>query len=311
MRVLVTGGAGCLGANLAERLLEAGHDVLSLDNYATSDPSELPRHDRLTAVEGSVADATLVDRLFDQFQPTHVVHSAASYKDPDNWAEDIATNVAGTAHVCRASLRLGVKRFVYFQTALCYGRARTRPVGIDHPLAPLSSYAISKTAGENYVRLSGLNWVSFRLANVYGPRHYSGPIPTFFKRLSAGQKCFVSDTRRDFIYMDDFLSLMDKALMEDSPRGEFNVSSGRDISIKDLFDALVGEMGMTLDEEVAVLPPDSDDIASLLLDPSETERAFGWRSEIGLAEGLRRQIEWFHEHGIGQTFTHLRIGQKT
>ena len=99
MRILITGGAGCLGSNLIEHWQGAGHDLLVLDNFATGKSAALPPAPRLRVAEGSIADAPLVDRCFDEFRPTHVVHSAAAYKDPSNWVEDCATNVAGAINV--------------------------------------------------------------------------------------------------------------------------------------------------------------------------------------------------------------------
>src|SRR5262249_46145133 len=192
-----------------------------------------------------------------------------------------------------------------------YGRALERPVTLGHRLAPFTSYSISKTAGEQYVAMSGLPWVSLRLANVYGPRHYSGPIPTFYKRLKAGLKCTVVDTRLDFVEMEDFLRLMDIVLKRSAEVGPFNVSSGNDVSIKEIFDQIVVALGIKLDEPAKVIPPEGDDVANLLLDPSETEKAFGWSAQVGLPDGLKRQIAWFNAHGVGETFTHLAIGRKS
>jgi nucleoside-diphosphate-sugar epimerase len=309
MRLLITGGTGCLGASIAERYLARGAEVLSVDNFATSDPGAISPREGYRLVEGSVADPQLMASVFAEFRPTHVVHSAASYKDPDDWAGDVNTNVMGTVHVLKQAAAVEVRRFVFLQTALCYGRALERPIRIQHPLAPFTSYSITKTAAEQLVAISRLSWVSLRLANVYGPRHYSGPIPTFYKRLKAKQKCFVAGTRRDFLEMADFLSLIDIVLDSDCV-GAFNVSSGTDVSIKDVFDQIVRHMGIELGEPVRVEPPQGDDVANLLLDPSETERQFGWKAGIGLDEGIRRQIAWFDANGVGETYTHLAIGRR-
>src|SRR5690606_31307911 len=149
----------------------------------------------------------LMNDLMQEFKPHLVIHAAASYKDPRNWVEDSLTNVMGTAIVCQAMQKADIKRIIYFQTALCYGlKPIEQPVTLNHPILPRgSSYAISKTAAEDYVQLSGLDYVTFRLANAYGPRNISGPLPTFFKRLTTNQSCFVMDTRRDFVYIDDMI----------------------------------------------------------------------------------------------------------
>src|SRR5690242_9237372 len=254
MRVLITGIAGSLGSNVAERLLEQGAEVVGIDNFSTGSEDAIQKHRNLKFVSGSIADRALVNAQFAAFKPDIVVHSAASYKDPDDWEEDIATNVHGTANLVQASLASGVKRFVNFQTALCYGKPREKPVSLSHPLLPFTSYGISKTAGELYLISSGLPYVSLRMASVYGPRHYVGPIPTFYKRLKAGQKCFATDTRRDYVSMSDFLDLFDRIIVEGAPTGVFHLSTGADISIKEIFDAVAAEIGVKLDAPVEVRP---------------------------------------------------------
>ena len=306
--VLITGGAGFIGSNLTGRLLESGDNVLVIDNFATARRDSLTPHDNLRLVEDTIADEGLVDRVFEEFAPDVVVHAAASYKDPDAWTEDSRTNAVGTANVVRAAQAAGVSRLVYFQTALCYGlHPQEQPITLAHPLDPKdSSYAISKTAGEFYVRLSGLDWISFRLANVYGPRNLSGPLPTFFQRLSEGKPCFVMDTRRDFVFVDDLVEVALKAIAGGGETGVYHVSSGSDVSIKELFDATVNAMGIELEEEVEVRPRNPDDAPSILLDPSKTERDFGWAAGTPLEEGVAKAVSYYREHGVAETFTHLK-----
>lgn len=309
MRVLVTGIAGSLGSNVAERLIARGDEVLGIDNFSTGSADAVPQAPSLQFVQGSIADGDLVKSYFEKFAPELVVHSAASYKDPDDWSEDIATNVTGTANLVQASLARGVKRFINFQTALCYGKPREKPVSLLHPLAPFTSYGISKTAGELYLMSSGLPYVSLRMASVYGPRHYVGPIPTFYKRLKAGQKCFATDTRRDYVAMPDFLNLFDRIVADGAPTGVYHLSTGTDISIKEIFDSVAAEIGVKLDAPVEVRPSDPDDVASILLDPSQTQAAFGWRPTTPFRHGLRDLVAWYDAHGVEQTFSHLR-GQR-
>jgi len=304
MRVLITGGAGCLGAAIVERLLPAGHPVLAIDNFATGRRELLPAVDGLEVVEGSIADRALVDAAFERFAPTHVIHSAAAYKDPDDWREDVATNVRGTVNVVEAARRAGVQRLVNFQTALCYGRPDQVPIPADHALRPITSYGISKTAGESYVALAGVPWVSLRIANVTGPRLAIGPIPTFYKRLKAGQACFCTEAVRDFLDMEDFLSLLDAALQEGAPQGVFNVSTGEGHTIREVFERVAAHVGATAD--VPVRPVGDDDVPAVVLDPSGTEKTFGWRARHGFEETLRRVLAWYDLHGVSQVHSHLK-----
>jgi UDP-glucose 4-epimerase len=309
VKVLITGGAGFIGSHLADRLLARGDEVLVIDNFATARRDNLSEHERLKVIEGSIVEPQFVKTVFSNFEPEVVAHAAASYKDPDDWTEDAATNAVGTANVVRASETAGIKRLVYFQTALCYGvQPLEQPITLDHPLRPEdSSYAISKTAGEYYVRLSGLDWVSLRLANAYGPRNVSGPLPTFFQRLSEGKPCFVMDTRRDFIYVQDLIDLVVQALDGRGSGGAYHASSGSDYSIKELFDATVGALGLDPAPEVEVRERNPDDAFTILLDPSRTVDEFSWTPSTPLEQGVAGAISYYREHGIQETFTHLRL----
>jgi UDP-glucose 4-epimerase len=237
-----------------------------------------------------------------------VVHAAAAYRDPEDWAEDARTNVLGSANVVQAAKRTGVQRLIYFQTALGYGlKPIEQPITLNHPLKPEgSSYAISKTAGEQYVELGGLDFLSFRLANAYGPRNLSGPLPTFFQRLTTGKGCFVMDTRRDFVFINDLVDCVIKAIDGKGSAGYYHISSGSDYSIKELFDATVKALGISMDGEVEVRPRNPDDAYTILLDPAKTNQTFDWQVSTPLEDGVRAAIDWYKENGITQTFTHLK-----
>lgn len=308
MKVLITGGAGFIGSHITERLLARGDEVVVIDNYATGRRDNLGGHPNLKLIEATIADEGIVDRVFMDFRPSVVIHAAASYKDPDDWVEDVQTNVLGTVNIVNASAGYGVQRIIYFQTALCYGlHPQEQPITITYQRNPEgSSYAISKTSGEEYIELSGLDYISFRLANAYGPRNISGPLPTFFSRLTAGKPCFVMDTRRDFIYVDDLVNCVIKAIDGKGQRGAYHISSGSDYSIKELFDATVNALGVVLKEEVEVRPRGADDAFTILLDPSKTNQDFEWEVTMSLEDGVKKAIEYYKQFGINQTYTHLR-----
>jgi UDP-glucose 4-epimerase len=291
--------------------LAEDHEVLVIDNYATGRRDNLEERDGLEIVEDTIEDAEAVDEAFRSFGPDVVVHAAASYKDPDAWGEDVRTNTLGTANVAKAAKAAGVDRLIYFQTALCYGTTpEEQPVSLSHPIRPDSSYAISKTAGEQYIETSGLDFVSLRLANAYGPRNISGPLPTFFHRLTEGKSVFVMDTRRDFIYVDDLIDVVMQAVVEGKGHGHYHASSGSDFSIKELFDATIAALPeVELDEEVEVRPKGEDDAYTILLDPSRIREDYGWEPKTPLDEGVRNAIDYYRERGITQTFTHLKVDE--
>ena len=307
MKILMTGGTGFIGSHLAERLLLYAHEISIVDNYATSRRDTLaePR-ENLEILEASIVDTDKVDSTFEQFQPDVVIHCAASYKDPENWLEDARTNVTGTINVVKAAKRLGVRRFIYFQTALCYGNyPKEQPITLTHHLEPESSYAISKTAGEQYIALSGLEFFSFRLANIYGPRNISGPIPTFYQRLAAGKSCFAVNTRRDFVFVDDLVQVVTKVVQGEGEPGYYHLSSGSDYSIRELYDAVAG--ALNIDQPVEERERGPDDAPTILLDPSKTQREFGWQATTPLQVGIAKAVEWYKVYGVGQTYTHLKM----
>ncbi len=309
LRTLITGGAGFIGSHLADRLLERGGEVLVLDNFATGRRSNLDARPKLSIAEGTIADASFVNEQFQQFRPDIVVHAAASYKDPNAWEEDSETNVLGTVNVVRASLAAEVNRLIYFQTSLCYGlHPVEQPITLAHPIQPApNSYAISKTAAEQYIAMSGIPFLTFRLANAYGPRNISGPLPTFFHRLTNALPCFVADSRRDFIFVQDLIDVVEKAVEGAGETGAYHISTGTDFSIQELFETTLDALSITLEKPVEVRERGEDDAFTILLDPKTTQRDFSWSPRTSLADGVAAAVDYYQKFGITETYTHLKL----
>ncbi len=312
MRILITGGAGCLGSNLIEHWLPNGHNIFVIDNFATGSAAVVPSGvSGLQVLEGSIADAALVDCAFETFRPTHVVHAAAAYKDPDAWREDVATNVLGSINVVASARKLGVHRFINLQTALCYGRPQTVPIPVDHPCRPVSSYGISKAAGEDYVALSGLPFVSLRLASVIGPRLAIGAIPTFYTRLKAAKSVFCTTAVRDFLDMTDFLAFMDRAMDDAAPTGIYNLGPGVGHSIADVLEAVAKAIHVPVPSPLDVRPVGTDDVETVVLDPSRTTTAFGWKPAVGFEDAIARMVRWYDNYGVSSIHSHLKAPPST
>lgn len=307
MKVFVTGGSGQIGSTVIDMLLVRGDAVLAIDNFATGRRDNLTPHPAVTLVEDTIVDAKLLERLFSEFKPDVVVHTAASYKDPDDWGNDALVNAVGTANIAKACKTHKVGRLIYFQTALCYGtKPVQQPIRLDHPINPTnSSYAISKTAGEHYVRLSGVDWISFRLANVIGPRNVSGPLPIFYARLSKGQKCFVTPARRDFCYASDLAQVVVRAA-DGKGSGAYHFSSGKDVAIKEFYDAVVRAMKLNQYPEPEMKPLGPDDAPSILLDPLRTTDDFGDIAFTPIDEIVRVSVERWSREGVVGGYTHLK-----
>jgi len=310
MKVLITGGSGQIGSTVAELLLGRGDRVLAIDNFATGRRDNLGPHPNLELVENSIVDGRLMNQLFADFHPDVVVHTAASYKDPNNWESDALVNCAGTAIIARACKTHGVQRLIYFQTALCYGtKPLQSPIRLEHPINPVnSSYAISKTAGEQYVQFSGVNWVTFRLANVIGPRNVSGPLPIFFERLSAGRQCIVTEARRDFCFAGDLAAVVLRAI-DGKGEGTYHFSSGKDVAIVELYQAVVRAMKLNHYPEPEVRKLNPDDAPSILLDPARTFADFGEISFTPLDRIAALAVEDWQARGVVGGHTHLTIAR--
>lgn len=307
MKVFITGGSGQVGSTVADMLLARGDTVMSIDNFATGRVDNLSAHANLKQIDGSIVDTKLINTLFEEFKPEVVVHTAASYKDPDDWATDAAVNAVGGANIARACKEHKVGRLIYFQTALCYGtNPIQQPIPLDHPINPVnSSYAISKTAGENYVQFSGVDWVTFRLANVIGPRNVSGPLPIFYGRLAEGKKCFVTPARRDFCFAGDLARVVVQAA-DGAGNGTYHFSSGKDVAIRELYDSVVKAMKLNDYPEPEVKPLGPDDAPSILLDPSRTFKDFKDVTFTSLDEIAQMSVDRWQRDGVVGGYTHLK-----
>lgn len=276
MRVLITGAAGFIGSHLCE-LLAGEHLLFGVDNYLTGDARNW------NADNVDITDRTSFYSIANDASPHLIVHCAASYSDPDAWHRDIDTNIAGMVNVCNVARHHGA-RVVYFQTAL----------------PPKSSYAISKLAAQQYLELSGVPWLTFRLANVYGPRNLSGPIPAFYRRLTAGEECTVVHATRDFVYVGDVCDfVLDR--IDAGTEGVVDVGSGVQRTILEAYEHVAASVGSNARPRLVVAP--NDDVGSLPVGASLADRP-----TVSFYEGVIRAVAWYREHGVEQAYTHLRVG---
>jgi nucleoside-diphosphate-sugar epimerase len=308
MKVFVTGGLGQIGSHVIEMCLERGDQVVTVDNLATGRREHLVDHPNLTVVIDSIANKPLMEKLIGDFKPDTIVHTAASYKDPDDWYNDTLTNCVGGSNMVDAAKKFGVKRIVYFQTALCYGlKPMQQPIRLDHPRFPgSSSYSISKTTNEYYIELSGIDYVTFRLANVIGPRNVAGPLPIFYQRLKDGKQCFVTQARRDFVFVKDLARVVLKAC-DGVGYGAYHFSSGKDVAIQELYDAVVTALKVPGKPKAEVKELGPDDVFSILLDPSRTFEDFGEIKFTPLQETVSAAMAYYQQHGTLGEYTHLRL----
>ena len=305
-RIFISGICGCLGSNLVEHLIPQGYEIVGIDNYSTGDRKFQSTHSNLKILEGSVQDRGFVGKIFEDFRPEVIIHSAAFYKDPKDCQEDVDTNIGGAICMSDLASQYEVKHLINFQTALCYGRPSKTPIPIEADTRPFTSYGISKTAGEAYLLNSGVSVTSLRLANICGPRLSIGPIPTFYKRLKADLECFCTDSTRDFLDVSDFNALIDLLLSTAGPDSNqvLNVSTGESTSILQIYELIASHLGVS-SEGVPVVPVGGDDVQHVILDPSETESKLGWKARFDFKTTLARQLEWYDDNGIENIYSHL------
>ena len=307
MRVLITGGAGMVGSHVAELLEARGDEVIIVDNFATGRPEHLLNLRTQYKFEDSIANESLYAKLSSQFLNIDaIVHTAASFANGNDWSDHINTNVLGTALITRLAQKFNC-RLIYFQTALCYGDNPTiQPVPLEYPRQPMaSSYAISKTAGEFYIEQSGVDFVTFRLANIVGPRNLSGPLPIFYKRISAGEKCVIANAKRDFIDVRNLATVVLQAI-DGRGNGAYHFSSGKDVQIIDLYKKVVSAMRLDFEPEYDFQENAAGGPPSILLDPTRTYSDFDMPTLNSIEETVSGAISYYEKFGVTREVTHLK-----
>jgi len=297
MRAIVTGGAGFIGSNVVDALLARGDEVHVLD-----DLSKGKRENVAEAATLHVADIREPDEVFDAVRPDAVVHLAAqmdvrvSVERPDYDAE---VNVIGTVKILEAARRHGARVVFASSGGAAYGEC-DGPAAEDAPLRPLAPYGTSKLCGEEYLatwnRLHGSAHVSLRFANVYGPRQEphgeAGVVAIFMGRLREGGTPTIfgdGSQSRDYVHVADVVASVTAAL-ESAGGGVYNVGTGRETSVLELYDAVQSAAGIR--REPAFAPPRLGELQRSVLDPSLAKRELGWRPERSLADGLADTWRW-------------------
>jgi UDP-glucose 4-epimerase len=306
MRTLVTGGAGFIGSNLVDALLERGDDVTVVDNITTGRRENLAGALERGAelVEADIRDAQAMVDLVARLKPEVIFHMAAqidvrhSVADP---ARDAGINVLGTINMLSAAQQAGVRRFVNTSSGgAAYGEGQIIPAPEDHPIAPEAPYGLSKVCAEQYceifTRMHGLSTVSLRYGNVYGPRQdplgEAGVIAIYCgKLLDGGEPVVFGDglQTRDYVYVADVVASNLAAASSDAS-GPFNIGTGRETTVLELaeaLDGLAGDRSFKPRHE----PERPGEVRRIALDASRARQELGWDARVDLSEGLRQTLE--------------------
>jgi nucleoside-diphosphate-sugar epimerase len=314
MRVLVTGGGGFIGSHLVEALLQRGASVRVLDNLTTGHRANLAgvlarpeAPDTFTFIEGDVRDRKTVQEAAKGAE--YVLHQAALPSVQRSVEDPIASdrvNVVGTLNVLVAAREAGVRRVVYASSSSVYGDSPQLPKTESMPTNPLSPYAVSKLAAEAYCRafsrVYGLETVSLRYFNVFGPRQdpnslYAAVLPRFIEALLSQKPAVIygdGTQSRDFTYIDNVVQANLLALDAAGVSGEvFNIACGESITLKVVLEYLAELSKAVVAPEYQA--PRAGDIKHSLADISKAERMLGYRPVIPFREGLKRTLESFRQ----------------
>ena len=300
-RVVVTGGAGFIGSNIAEELY-ANNEVIIIDDLSTGRLQNIAPLGKLSNVsffQGTITDLSLLLKAFDRAD--YVFHQAALASVPMSIQDPLRTNevnILGTLNVLVAARDRHVKKVVFASSCAIYGDTPTLPAGESMPLNPLSPYAVTKATGEQYCsvfsQVFGLATACLRYFNVYGPRQdpsseYAAVVPKFITAALAGKPLTIfgdGQQTRDFVFVKDVVSANISAAQTDIT-GAFNIGSGRQTSVIELANLVLKLAG----RDVAPLyhPPKPGEIRHSFADISRA-REFGYSPKHNLEEGIRKTI---------------------
>jgi len=312
MKALVTGGAGFIGSHIVERLLKDGDSVVVLDNFSSGKKENLSfvtqyaiRNTQYALIRGDIRDYDTCIKACKGAEA--VFHQAALRSVPksmENPYDYNAVNIDGTLNMLKASKECGVRRFVFASSSSVYGETDKFPEKEDDYPLLISPYALTKLAGEFYCRIFsenfGLETVSLRYFNVYGPRQalddeYAVVIPKFINCMLNNENPPIHDTgkqSRDFTYIDNVVEANLLAGKAERAAGHvFNIANGKDNTVLDIVKVLNEIMKKSI--EPAFTPPRPGDVFKTLADISKAKELLGYKPEVGFEEGLKRTVKAF------------------
>lgn len=304
-KFLVTGGAGFIGSHIVDRLIEDGHEVRVLDNLATGKMANIEHNlDKIEFMKESLTELDSVERSVQGVD--YVLHQGAIPSVPRSVADPIGSNeagITGTLNLLVAARDAGVKRLVYASSSSVYGNSPTLPKHEQMGTHPLSPYALTKLAGEHYLRifteLFGLETVSLRYFNVFGPRQdpgsqYAAVIPKFITAMLRGERPVIYGDglqSRDFTYVSNNVNANLLACTAAGVAGQvFNIACGERFSLLDLVEAINGILGTSIEPILEDERP--GDVKHSLADISRARDAMGFEPIVTFTEGLERLVRW-------------------
>jgi UDP-glucose 4-epimerase len=310
--ILITGGAGFIGSNIAESLLAKGHRVVILDDLSTGrmeNVLSLNKGDNLKFIKGSIMESGLLRSIIKTEHISHISHHAAVVSVAKSVADPVKTmevNITGTANLFHIAAEYGCKRIVFASSSAVYGDSPELPKRETMPFAAKSPYAMSKASNELlggvFTGLYGIDIVGLRYFNVFGKRQdpasdYAAVIPKFISQSLKNEPITIEgdgSQTRDFIYIEDVVNANIAALTGERRAGSvFNVANGRQTSILELAHMIKEATGST--SEISFKPARAGDIRDSVGDVTNTVENLGYRNKHTLQEGLGATVAWYRE----------------
>ncbi|PIN86338.1 UDP-glucose 4-epimerase [Candidatus Woesearchaeota archaeon CG10_big_fil_rev_8_21_14_0_10_44_13] len=303
-KVLVTGGAGFIGSNIVDLLIEKGYDVVIVDNLVTGNKENISKKAKFYDVD--ITGQGLKD-VFEKEKPDFVIHEAAQInvrKSVEDPMFDANSNVIGTINVLECCRRSGVKKILYSSSGgACYGEPEYMPCDEKHPVHPICPYGASKYAAEQYFFLYNflyrIDYTILRYANVYGPRQdpkgEAGVISIFLDRISKGQVPVINgDGRqtRDFVYVGDVARANLLALEKSTKSRIFNIGFGKETSVNQIYSEIKKATKSGIDARHGQAIP--GEVYRIYLYAGLAKKELGWKPGVVLSEGIKKTAEWFN-----------------
>jgi len=306
MKILITGGAGFIGSNIVDRLIELGEKVIVVDNLATGKKEYVNKS--AVFYEFDIGDKKLID-IFNREKPDIIIHNAAQMSVRISVEEpiyDAEVNVLGGLNVFYCSMKAGVKKVIFASSGgTVYGEQEYFPADESHPTNPVSPYGVAKLASEKYLhyfyKTYGLAYVALRYANIYGPRQdplgEAGVVAIFAKKMLEVQIPVINgdgNQTRDYVYVDDAVEANIKAI-ESSFIGCVNIGTSVETNVNELF-YILREAAENKDIEKTHGPAKQGEQYRSVLDYGLARKTLGWEPETSVEEGLKLTYDWFKTH---------------
>lgn len=306
MKILITGGAGFIGSHVADACLEAGHQVVVVDDLSSGNLANL--NPAVKFYQLDIRDPAL-DEVFAAEKPDVVNHHAAQISVPRSVTEpllDAQINILGLVNVLENCVKHHIKKVIFISTGgAIYGEAEEYPTTEDYPPQPLSVYAINKFAGENYLRFYqhqyGLEYTVLRYANVFGPRQIAqgeaGVVSIFVEKLLQDSAptiyAYPDDPEgmiRDYVYVKDVVRA-NLAVLDRGSNEVFNIGTCEETTTSQLYKTILWQLGKKIQPLKG--PARKGDLRRSMLDNSKAFKELGWSPIYSLEDGIRETVTWF------------------